>query len=227
MWHCQKCGESVDDSSNICWKCGAARDGTQDPDVRPEPQDQALPDSDPEHESGLQSDEAPPSYEAAHRFRNGANWYFWIAGLSMINSIVILSGSDWSFIIGLGITQVIDVIASELAEQTEEAATVLKLVAFGLDLFVAGIVVGIGVLARKGFVWAFILGMLLYALDGMLFFLVQDWLSIGFHVYALFCIWAGLQALWQLRQLESGVVVERVDQDPSQRLGEEDQFGTQ
>ena len=30
------------------------------------------------------------------RHRGGAGWFFWIAGLSLINSVVILAGSDWA-----------------------------------------------------------------------------------------------------------------------------------
>ncbi len=214
---CPHCGELLDKALDAF--CPVCRESLDD---------------DPEQESGSRSDEARVLFETKNHFHGGANWYFWIAALSVINSALMLSGSDWSFIVGLGITQLIDAIATGIAEQANESETVLKLVAFGLDLFVAGIVVGIGVLARKGLVVAFILGMLLYAMDGMIFLLVQDWLSIGFHVFALFGIWRGLQALWRLQQLECSVadsivlaeVVEKVDQGPSQRFGQADQHGT-
>jgi hypothetical protein len=42
----------------------------------------------------------------------------------------------------------------------------------------------------------------LYALDGLLFLLVQDWLSLAFHAFALFCIFGGHSALKRLRQLQ-------------------------
>ena len=31
MWTCSKCGESVDDSLNTCWKCGTSSEGVEDP----------------------------------------------------------------------------------------------------------------------------------------------------------------------------------------------------
>ena len=198
MWNCQKCGESLEDSAKTCWMCGTARDGPHDPGLRPEPVRPAVPDFVPEQEPANQGD-VRASIEMENRFLGGANWFFWIAGLSLINSVLMLSGTEWSFIIGLGMTQVIDVIATGIASQEKEAATVLKLVAFGLDVVVAGMCAGVGLLARKRFAWAFILGMILYAMDGMIFLLFQDWLSFGFHVFALFGIWNGLKALRQLQ----------------------------
>ena len=38
------------------------------------------------------------------RFRTGANGFYWIAGLSVINSILWLRGSQTTFLMGLGIT---------------------------------------------------------------------------------------------------------------------------
>ena len=51
------------------------------------------------------------------QFKSGADWFFWIAGLSIINSIILLAGGQWSFIVGLGITQIIDTIGLEIAKQ--------------------------------------------------------------------------------------------------------------
>ena len=35
----------------------------------------------------------------------GASWFYWIAGLSLVNSILSLTDSGWMFFFGLGITQ--------------------------------------------------------------------------------------------------------------------------
>jgi hypothetical protein len=45
--------------------------------------------------------------------------------------------------------------------------------------------------------------MLLYFVDGLIFLLVQDWLSIGFHAFALFCIFGGYASMKKLAQLEA------------------------
>lgn len=133
------------------------------------------------------------------RLRNGGGWFLWIAGLSIVNSIVSLSGSQWSFIIGLGITQIIDAVAGKAAEQ---GATIAKIVAFGFDLLAAGMFALFGVYARKKSRSVFIVGMILYALDGLLFVLVRDWLSIGFHAFALYGVYGGYKACVVLNALE-------------------------
>ena len=63
-----------------------------------------------------------------------------------------------------------------------------------LDVLAAGIFVFFGVFANKRHSWAFIVGMILFALDGLLVLIRQDWLGLAFHVFALFCLFRGLQA---------------------------------
>ena len=40
------------------------------------------------------------------RGTSGAGWFFWIAALSLINSIILLSGGDRHFVVGLGVTSI-------------------------------------------------------------------------------------------------------------------------
>jgi hypothetical protein len=136
-------------------------------------------------------------------FVSGANWFFWIAGLSLVNSLIILFKGEWSFVIGLGATQIVDGIASVVIEDIEaNAVTIVRIVTLGLDTLIALVFVLFGWLARKRMGWAFILGMLLYFIDGLIFLLVQDWLSIGFHGFALFYIFGGYASLKKLTQVE-------------------------
>jgi hypothetical protein len=122
------------------------------------------------------------------RIKSGASWFYWIAVLSLINSVVALTGSGYGFIVGLGITQFIDAIGKSLGS----AGTV---VALGLDLAAAAVLFVFGIFAGKRHSWAFIVGMALYGLDGLLFLIVGDWLALGFHGFALFCIFSGYQAM--------------------------------
>jgi hypothetical protein len=128
-----------------------------------------------------------PNAVALARLRSGASWYYWIAALSLINSIAALSGSSWGFIVGLGITQVVDAFGEGFGAGG-------KVVALALNLVVAGIFVLFGVFAHKRHAWAFIVGMVLFGLDGVIFVLVQDWLGVGFHVFVLFMLFRGMQA---------------------------------
>ena len=66
---------------------------------------------------GLQGTQAANDPQPAHRMRvavaqagikRGASWFDWIAALSVINSAISLFSGTWYFVLGLGITEVID-----------------------------------------------------------------------------------------------------------------------
>lgn len=132
--------------------------------------------------------------------KSGANWFFWIAGLSLVNSGVMLAGGQWGFIVGLGVTQFADAVGAAIAEEVGGGVG-LRATVFVFDAFVAGFFVLFGVLARKHHTWAFVTGMVLYAADGLLFLLVGDWLSLAFHGFALFGLFGGLAASRKLSSL--------------------------
>lgn len=136
------------------------------------------------------------------RGRVGANWFYWVAGLSLVNSVVFQLGGQGFFVIGLGVTLLVDVLAGEMARQSPDVATTLKALALGLDVVAAVIVVGFGWLARNRCLAVYAIGMFLYLLDGLLFVLFQDWLSVGFHAFALFCMWSGFAAFRKLDAME-------------------------
>ncbi len=132
--------------------------------------------------------DAGVDHAAAAAIRSGANWFFWIAGMSVINSVASLGGADWGFVIGLGITQVFDAVALAIE------SNVVKAVVFGIDLICAGIFISFGVIAGKGRRWCFLLGMCLYGLDSVIFIVAEDALGFGFHFMALYFINQGYRA---------------------------------
>ena len=81
----------------------------------------------------------------------------------------------------------------------------LKLGALVVDVVIAGILVVFGVFARKRQSWAFITGMILFAADGLLFLLVQGWLSLAFHGFVLYCLYGGLKAARMLDGIDLAV----------------------
>ena len=119
--------------------------------------------------------------------KSGASWFYWIAALSVVNSVSALMGGSWRFIFSLGITELVDAFAAQMG-------TTGKSVALGLNATVAGVFVLFGVFAGKRHGWAFIAGMVLFALDGLLTALLQEWISVAFHAFALYCIFKGYQA---------------------------------
>ena len=102
-----------------------------------------------------------------------ANWLWWIAALSLINTVLTHTGSETSFAVGLGFTLIADAIFREL-----------PVVALAIDLVSIGTITALGWFARRGQLWAFITGAVLYALDTLIFIPLQAWIAVAFHVVA-------------------------------------------
>jgi hypothetical protein len=128
--------------------------------------------------------------------KTGASQFYWIAALSIINSIVVLTGRSWTFFIGLGVTQFIDGIFIGIAQIVDERfALTARIIGFVIDIIVASVFVLFGFFAQKRKRWAFIAGMVLYALDSLILLLVLDFLGFGFHILLLFFIYVGMSAM--------------------------------
>jgi len=138
--------------------------------------------------------------ELEKRFVNGVRWFYWIAGFSIVNSVVALAGGKWAFLIALGITQFLVGFGQGLSEHLGPGA---KYVTFVMAILAALVFVGFGYLARRRYRWALIMGMVLYALDGLLGLAFQDFLGAGFHLLALFGLYGGLKAFSELRKLDA------------------------
>jgi hypothetical protein len=132
---------------------------------------------------------------AEKNLNDGANWFFWIAGLSVVNIIFLLTGSDRTFIIGLGSTQLIDIILSG-------TDSIVRGIGFAIDAFIVGIFMLLGFLARKKMGWCFIIGMIFYALDGLIYLQIKDYLSLGFHALVLYFLYKGYSALRELKKID-------------------------
>ena len=57
-----------------------------------------------------QTGEKEPDPVTLAQLKNGANWFYWIAGLSLVNSAIFAFGGHVSFIAGLAYTQIIDAV---------------------------------------------------------------------------------------------------------------------
>lgn len=126
--------------------------------------------------------------------KGSASWFLMIAGLSALNSILSMTKAGIQFIFGLGLTQFVD----EIAHQAGSAGLVL-------DLIISGMIAGVFVLfwnfARKGQKWAWIAGMGLYVIDGIILLLFKDFLAVAFHAYALYRMSNGLKLLSAFEQV--------------------------
>src|SRR5687768_15737378 len=75
-----------------------------------------------------------------HNGRSGANWFYWVAGLSLVNSAIQHGGGDTYFVVGLGMTLVVDVISNAAIKENPDAAQLLHAVGLGFSLCVALVV---------------------------------------------------------------------------------------
>jgi uncharacterized membrane protein len=130
--------------------------------------------------------------------RSGANWLMFIAGLSLVNSVLFVAGSNWAFFLGLGATQFSDAFGKEVITGTTGVV-----LALAVDVVIAGIFAGLGLISRNGALWSFLVGMVLIVLDALLLVWVSDWAAVAFHGLALYFIFRGFQAARQLAVLRT------------------------
>lgn len=139
--------------------------------------------------------------------KNGAGWFLAIALLSIVNSALTMSGTNFHFIFGLGITEIVDAVG----RQSGTTGSALSLVVNG---FIAGVFLLFWNFARRGEKWAFLAGMGLYAVDGLILIPFKDLLGVAFHAYALFRIYSGMKGLPVLEQLRLRMAPENAPIEP-------------
>jgi hypothetical protein len=151
----------------------------------------------PSEQSPAQTD----NVELQNQAKSGANWFYWIAGLSLVNALILLFDGGWSFILGLGVTQIISVVANSIAPDTDSFSAI-KIGAFFVNLLIMAIFALIAYFANKGLVWIFVVGIVLYTLDAFVWLLLGNWIGFGFHGFALFFIVRGLMAPMKLNKMQ-------------------------
>jgi hypothetical protein len=136
-----------------------------------------------------------------------ASWFLWLAGCSMVNSVLSASGAGIQFIFGLGITSIVDAFAHE----SGNTGLVLNLI---VNAFIAGVFVLFWYLAKQGHKWAFLVGMALYVIDGLILLPFHDFLGAAFHLYVLYRLYQGYTAFsrflaaQQAQRVASGAPIE-------------------
>jgi hypothetical protein len=146
----------------------------------------------------------PAGAALIRRMHVSARWFYWIAGLSVINTLIAMSKAGIYFVVGLGTTHIIDQFASGMESGGQTVGLVLNAI-------VAGVFVLFGVFAKKGHTWSFLVGMILYALDALLILglwltgmIGPAFLELGFHGYVLFLLFVGWKANVQLNAMARG-----------------------
>ena len=146
--------------------------------------------------------------ELAEQLRNGAtshaHWFYWITGLSIINSLIAFFNGTVSFIVGLGITQAVDAVTMEASDGN----ITLRLIGLSISILIACGYLIFGRFAAKMQTWAFVTGIIFYALDTVLCLIFQDWFSAAFHAWVLYNLFRGLQACRSLKQVEAAILAQ-------------------
>ncbi|HEV8691531.1 MAG TPA: hypothetical protein VGQ91_14620 [Ideonella sp.] len=120
--------------------------------------------------------------------QSAARWFWWIAGLSLVNTALFHAGSNLNFVIGLGMTTIASVVfAGNLP------------VAIGLAAVTIGFYFLMGWYAQRGKLWAFYVGIVVYVLDALIYVKFEDWMSVGFHALAIFFISKGIVRVRELQ----------------------------
>ncbi len=118
----------------------------------------------------------------------GANWFFWVSILAVINSALVYYFRIPSLFFGLGSTQYVDAHLVATGPETQ------RLAGLAINLGFAGVIAAFGYLTRKGGDVAFIVGMFLYVFDSVIALGYRDFFGFGFHLFALFFMAKGLLA---------------------------------
>ena len=159
-----------------------------------------------ESEIALEPVEVDPQLVAklTSNYKSGAKWFYWIAGLSIVNSLIILFDGNVNFVVGLGMTQIVDGVALGMAKAAGgQAAPVIQGVALAINVGIATMFVLFGYLSTQRYGWVFVLGMIIYGFDGLIFLIGPSIFSLAFHVFALFCIFNGYSALKKLNAINA------------------------
>lgn len=130
--------------------------------------------------------------------KGSGNWFYWIAGLSLINTIIAASHGGVAFLVGLGFTQIFDALISEYGG-------IFTAIGIPINLGVTAIYAAFGYFACRRARWAFIAGMVIYGLDSLLVLIFQNWFGLAFHIFAIYAIFGGLKADTQARNIEANM----------------------
>jgi hypothetical protein len=150
----------------------------------------------------LQINSAQKKLILEKQMKSGASIFFLIAGLSLVNTFISTMGGSVTFVMGLGITQIIDGLAQKLGADGGSNSAMISFVGLGINIAIAGMFILFGVLSRKCNRKVLAFGAILYIMDALIFLYWQDWYSLLFHGLMLLGLWNGYQAISGLNRLE-------------------------
>jgi hypothetical protein len=129
--------------------------------------------------------DASPKAAMDYRVTSGASQFYLIAGLGVVSSILYAINTIIYFPLGLAVTQLLTGISRGQALEMRVVSGLAVLAFLGIFLLS-------GYYARKGELWAFILGGAVYLFDTVLLVILGDWIVAAVHGFFLYYIVRGL-----------------------------------
>ncbi len=147
--------------------------------------------------------------------RKACSWFAIIAAFSAVNSVLILAGAKISFVVGLGATQLVDAVLAVAREEAQPALTgIITAIGLLVNLGILGVIVAIWQLSKRGSAIAYIIGMVLYLLDTLIFLAVSDWVGAAFHTFFLIALWGGYAFVRQRHGAEQALSQPQASAEP-------------
>lgn len=115
-----------------------------------------------------------------------------------------------------GVTQLLNEMSTTIARHPDLMDPVrVKGAALEVNILVAAAFIGLGILARKRQGWAYLTGLILYVLDGVVCLLATNPAGVIFHAFFLFFIVRGYLALLDLHRRGDGTEPVSLDASPA------------
>ena len=134
------------------------------------------------------------------RIQYAGNWWYWIAGITIVNTVLLFSHSTWGFAIGTGITDVVYGFTTVYPGFLVPGVVI--------EIMIVGLIGLWGYLCQRGMLWAFWVGLILYGVDTVLEVLMKQWIGAAFHAYAIYSIYQGVVAINLLKKLDKAVAAQ-------------------
>jgi hypothetical protein len=122
----------------------------------------------------------------AEAFR-GSNWFFWIAGLSAVNAVILWFSANVMLLVGLGFLLFCHGFGTALGAQLG-STTLVPALTILMEALLVGFFALCGYLARRSWLSAIIVGSVAYALDAALLAYLGVWMAVALHALVLFFI---------------------------------------
>lgn len=148
------------------------------------------------------------------------NMFYWIAALSVVNSLCLLIIGKSTLIFGMAFTRYMDIFAIDQAQKVSpQAAMIIRIITISPDVLFAGLFFLFGYLGHRKNQKAVIAGIVLYALDAVIWLIYKDWLVNLFHIWMLVLLIPAAVSISKWKKLQASQLQ---NQPPATQIGESD-----